>query len=575
MAVDPFGHTIVSGGPERVVRIWDPRAGKRIGKLVGHTDNIRSILVSEDSRYVRIFNLSSCDEESCSDELLSCLQRPLMVRSPMFESLHKTDFNIASIKLWSLASQRCLHTFTHHTDSVWSLHSSHPSLEVFYSGDRSGFVCKVDVEGCTDMSEGECVVLCQDTNDHGSSDGVSKIIAMDDNLVWTASGNPSLKRWRAPQRRSVRAAALAVNEVSEDMGPPESPFVSASFRRKSRSIDTYRSRPRSMTADYPATAASAPRMPRHSNSLGATLSTADDSSMFAGHEGEATWYGIPFESLVRLTSPHDPFSSFSPIGRGRDPDVATLYSAASIVSVPGPRTSMARSPLQSIFPNAQPSHTPSSSQSHGTNRESSPVQSIDLLASPRADETLHPAHNARVEYEEREVVADAVPLQSTPDETIEGEHGLIRAIILNDRIHALTVDTASSVAIWDLIRGVCLGKFPSNDVAAASLNGSTRTSGPGSASAGSGSGSGGGASSGRERSPREALEIVRERVEGEAVVMPWSTVDTKIGVLSVHLTERCFEAEVYADEVNWGEKGSGEEHRRKCSFGSTACFYGN
>lgn len=418
------------------------------------------------------------------------------------------------------------------------------------------------------MSEGECVLLCQDTSEHGTaSEGVSKIIAMDDNLVWTASGNSSLKRWRAPQRRAVRAAALAVSEVSEDMGPPESPFGSASFKRKSRSIDTYRSRPKSMTADYPTTGQSAPRLPRHSNSLGASLSTADDNSMFAGHEGEATWYGIPFESLVRLTSPHDPFSSFSPIGRGRDADVATLYSAASIVSVPGPRTSMARSPLQSIFPNSQTSHTPSSSQSHGTNRASSPVQSIDLVTSPRADDTLHPAHNARVEYEEREVVADAVPLQSTPDEVIEGEHGLIRAIILNDRIHALTVDTASSVAIWDLIRGVCLGKFPCSDVAAASLNGSTRTaSGPGSGSAASGgSGSAGGASSGNgtERSPREALEIVRERVEGEAVVVAWSTVDTKIGVLSVHLTEKCFEAEVYADEVNWGERGGGEEHRRE------------
>lgn len=53
LAVDPQGHMVVSGGPERVVRMWDPRAGKRIGKLVGHTENIRAILVSEDSRYVR------------------------------------------------------------------------------------------------------------------------------------------------------------------------------------------------------------------------------------------------------------------------------------------------------------------------------------------------------------------------------------------------------------------------------------------------------------------------------------------------------------------------------------------
>jgi WD repeat-containing protein 48 len=55
LAVDPQGHTIVSGGPERVIRMWDPRAGKRIGKLVGHTDNIRAILLSEDSRCVRCY----------------------------------------------------------------------------------------------------------------------------------------------------------------------------------------------------------------------------------------------------------------------------------------------------------------------------------------------------------------------------------------------------------------------------------------------------------------------------------------------------------------------------------------
>ena len=53
LAVDPQGHTIVSGGPERVIRMWDPRASKRIGKLVGHTDNIRAAILSEDSRCVR------------------------------------------------------------------------------------------------------------------------------------------------------------------------------------------------------------------------------------------------------------------------------------------------------------------------------------------------------------------------------------------------------------------------------------------------------------------------------------------------------------------------------------------
>lgn len=52
MATDPYGHLLATGGPERVIRTWDPRSGKRTGKLVGHTDNIRAILMSEDGRYV-------------------------------------------------------------------------------------------------------------------------------------------------------------------------------------------------------------------------------------------------------------------------------------------------------------------------------------------------------------------------------------------------------------------------------------------------------------------------------------------------------------------------------------------
>lgn len=56
LATDPYGSMIASGSPERVIRMWDPRSGRRIGKLVGHTDNIRAMLLSEDAKYVsRVF----------------------------------------------------------------------------------------------------------------------------------------------------------------------------------------------------------------------------------------------------------------------------------------------------------------------------------------------------------------------------------------------------------------------------------------------------------------------------------------------------------------------------------------
>lgn len=51
IAVDPAGSVIASGTPERVIRTWDPRSGKRTAKLVGHTDNIRAILISADGKY--------------------------------------------------------------------------------------------------------------------------------------------------------------------------------------------------------------------------------------------------------------------------------------------------------------------------------------------------------------------------------------------------------------------------------------------------------------------------------------------------------------------------------------------
>lgn len=53
LAVNTTGSILASGSPEKVVRLWDPKSGKRISKLTGHTDNIRALLISEDGQYVK------------------------------------------------------------------------------------------------------------------------------------------------------------------------------------------------------------------------------------------------------------------------------------------------------------------------------------------------------------------------------------------------------------------------------------------------------------------------------------------------------------------------------------------
>ncbi|KAF9510485.1 hypothetical protein BS47DRAFT_1300152, partial [Hydnum rufescens UP504] len=473
VATNVSGSLIASGSPERVVRMWDPRAGKRVGKLVGHTDNIRSILMSDDGKYLL------------------------------------TGSSDASIKVWSLPEQRCLHTFAHHTDSVWSLFSSHPSLCVFYSGDRSGLVCKVDTENCGDITEGECIVLCRDSV-HASlgkgQEGINKLVALDDWAVWTATGASDIRRWRDPGRRSSRMSRDNMSQWDHSTQP--SNRETFGFCR-------------------------APSISRSSTPIAHAIPPNPHQSQTTEH----TLFGIPFDSLVRLASPNQGYPFVGGLMPAHDSEVATLYSAASVLSVPLYHRSAPGSQniSQPPHPPQNPFHTFIQSASTTTFHASGPHGSPDV-------------RSPQIAYEARELAVDALPLRTQPEGTLHGSHGLVRSVILNDRIHALTVDTAGEVAIWDLVRGLYRGYFSSEDVDSASREGSSAHHSHGGSV---------------DRSPRESLETVRERIEGEAMIASWATVDTKMGSLTVHLSEAsCFDAEVYADEAGFtNADGFQEEHR--------------
>jgi len=367
----------------------------------------------------------------------------------------------------------------------------------------------VDVEGTSDISEGECVVLSR------SSDGVNKIVAVDDQLVWTANGSSSVTRWKVPPRRNARLQLYSSPPF--DLSPAPSPGTPglSGHRKYSASMDTFATA-RTHTPP-PASRTFAP-------SLHGSVVDADR---------EDTIYGIPCRSMVRLISANEAFTPYMP--HGRDPEIATLYSAASVMSVPRL--------------DGRP-HMPSVFQQTSSFGNTSPMRSDTLIGSAEHTPAIYPTNSARNEYEDREVASEAVPLLDVPDYVIRGETGLVRSIILNNRMHALTVDTAGEVAVWDIIRAICLGKFLKDDVSAASHSDSGSTNSD---------------DSDKNPSPREALETVRERVEGQAVVNSWSSVDTKMGLLTVHLNDRCFEAEIYADEAGYGlEKNFGDELRCEC-----------
>ncbi|KAI4214889.1 MAG: hypothetical protein LQ351_002602 [Letrouitia transgressa] len=154
-ALSVKGSMMASGGPESVVRLWDPNTGKRITKFVGHTDNVRDILINHDSDTV----ISASSDQT--------------------------------VKVWSITAGRCMYTLNMHTDSVWSLYSDHPRLSILYSSDRSGLVAKTDLRGSSDWDEGLSFAVAQE------HDGVNKVIAAGKH-IWTATSSSSISRWKNP-----------------------------------------------------------------------------------------------------------------------------------------------------------------------------------------------------------------------------------------------------------------------------------------------------------------------------------------------------------------------------------------
>ena len=188
-ALSVRGSIMASGGPESIVRLWDPKSGKRITKFVGHTDNIRDVLVNQDGDMVM------------------------------------TASSDRSVKVWSITAGRCMYTLTMHNDSVWSLYSDHPQLSLFYSTDRSGLVAKTDVRDCVDMDEGLSLAVAQE------HEGVNKIVVASDHL-WTATSSSSINRWRDidtggdPQLpESPRAQrGPSITSRSKILSPPPKPI---------------------------------------------------------------------------------------------------------------------------------------------------------------------------------------------------------------------------------------------------------------------------------------------------------------------------------------------------------------
>ncbi|KAI8024581.1 WD repeat-containing protein 48 [Camellia lanceoleosa] len=168
LGMNDSGTLLVSGGTEKVVRVWDPRTGSKTMKLRGHTDNVRALLLDSTGRL--------------------CL----------------SGSSDSMIRLWDLGQQRCVHSYAVHTDSVWAL-ASNSTFSHVYSGGRDLSLY------LTDLATRESILLC--TKEHPILQ-----LALHDDGIWVATSDSSVDKWpvevRNPQKVFQRGGSFLAGNLS-------------------------------------------------------------------------------------------------------------------------------------------------------------------------------------------------------------------------------------------------------------------------------------------------------------------------------------------------------------------------
>ena len=145
VAISPNGKTLVSGGFDKTIKVWDLQTGKLRRTLSGHTDAVRAIAMSQNGallasasgdKTIKIWDLQS-------GTLLRTLTGHL---GPVWSVAIGSDGQTlasgsydSTVKIWNLQTGTLRHTFPDHYESIWSVAIS-PDGQTLVSGAYDGTI---------------------------------------------------------------------------------------------------------------------------------------------------------------------------------------------------------------------------------------------------------------------------------------------------------------------------------------------------------------------------------------------------------------------------------------------------
>lgn len=211
LCVDPTNEWFVSGGNDRLIKIWDLATGTLKLSLTGHINTIRALQVSHRHPY-----LFSCGE----DQMVKCwdLEYNKVIRhyhghlSGVYSmTLHPTLDILATggrdavVRVWDMRTKHAIHVLAGHTGTVMSLTSQRFEPQII-SGSLDKMV------RCWDLAAGKTAVVL---THHKKA--VRGLALHPREYTFCSAGADHLKVWKCPKgnfERNLENVGTIINSIA-------------------------------------------------------------------------------------------------------------------------------------------------------------------------------------------------------------------------------------------------------------------------------------------------------------------------------------------------------------------------